>query len=93
MPKKEFIEVKGKVVEVLPNATFKIQINSKDLLIPNQDLDEIENNNIDDKKLLIMGHSSGKIRKHRIRILLHDIVTLEMTPYDLTKGRIIHREK
>jgi len=42
---------------------------------------------------VIIAHASGKIRKNRIRILAGDEVTLEMTPYDLTKGRIIHRHK
>ena len=42
---------------------------------------------------LIIGHTAGKMRKHRIRILVGDKVTVEMTPYDLTKGRIIFREK
>jgi translation initiation factor IF-1 len=41
----------------------------------------------------IIAHTSGKMRKHRIRILLGDDVTVEMTPYDLTKGRITHRKK
>lgn len=41
----------------------------------------------------IIGHTAGKMRKHRIRILVGDRVTVEMTPYDLTKGRIIFREK
>ncbi|MCX8516188.1 MAG: translation initiation factor IF-1 [Alphaproteobacteria bacterium] len=41
----------------------------------------------------IIGHTAGKMRKHRIRILVGDKVTVEMTPYDLTKGRIIFREK
>ncbi len=41
----------------------------------------------------IIAHSSGKMRKHRIRVLLGDDVTVEMTPYDLTKGRIIKRHK
>ena len=42
---------------------------------------------------VILAHTSGKMRKFRIRILLGDNVTVEMTPYDLTKGRITHREK
>ncbi len=42
---------------------------------------------------LIIGHTAGKMRKHRIRILVGDKVTVEMTPYDLTKGRIVFREK
>lgn len=41
----------------------------------------------------IIAHTSGKMRKNRIRILVRDTVTVEMTPYDLTKGRVIHREK
>lgn len=41
----------------------------------------------------IIAHTSGKMRKHRIRILLGDRVTVEMTPYDLTKGRVTHRHK
>lgn len=42
---------------------------------------------------MILAHTSGRMRKNRIRILVGDTVTVEMTPYDLTKGRIIHREK
>jgi translation initiation factor IF-1 len=42
---------------------------------------------------VIVAHSSGRMRKNRIRILTHDKVDVEMTPYDLTKGRIIHRHK
>ncbi|MGI9462082.1 MAG: translation initiation factor IF-1 [Alphaproteobacteria bacterium] len=42
---------------------------------------------------LIVGHTAGKMRKHRIRILVGDKVTVEMTPYDLSKGRIVFREK
>ncbi len=41
----------------------------------------------------IIAHTSGRMRKHRIRILLGDKVTVEMTPYDLTKGRVTHRHK
>ncbi|MBT4878193.1 MAG: translation initiation factor IF-1 [Alphaproteobacteria bacterium] len=72
MAKEELIEFKGKVIEVLPNTMFKV---------------ELENEHV------ILAHTSGKMRKHRIRILLGDKVTVEMTPYDLTKGRITHREK
>jgi translation initiation factor IF-1 len=72
MAKEELIEFKGKVIEVLPNTMFKV---------------ELENEHV------ILAHTSGKMRKHRIRILLGDNVTVEMTPYDLTKGRITHREK
>ena len=72
MAKEELIEFKGKVIEVLPNTMFKVQL---------------ENEHV------ILAHTSGKMRKHRIRILLGDHVTVEMTPYDLSKGRITHREK
>ncbi|MFZ8864330.1 MAG: translation initiation factor IF-1 [Rickettsiales bacterium] len=72
MAKEELIEFKGRVIEVLPNTMFKV---------------ELENEHV------ILAHTSGKMRKHRIRILLGDKVTVEMTPYDLTKGRITHREK
>ena len=72
MAKEELIEFKGRVIEVLPNTMFKV---------------ELENEHV------ILAHTSGKMRKHRIRILLGDNVTVEMTPYDLTKGRITHREK
>ena len=72
MAKEELIQFEGKVIEVLPNTMFKV---------------ELENGHI------ILAHTSGKMRKHRIRILLGDDVTVEMTPYDLTKGRITHRKK
>lgn len=70
MPDKQVIEVTGTVIEALPNAMFKI---------------EIENGHE------ILGHISGKMRKHYIRILPGDKVTVEMTPYDLEKGRITYR--
>lgn len=72
MAKEELIEFQGVVLELLPNATFKVKL---------------ENGHI------ILAHTSGKMRKNRIRILVGDKVTVEMTPYDLTKGRVIHREK
>lgn len=72
MPKEEIIEFKGKVLELLPNATFRI---------------ELENNH------QIIAYTSGKMRKNRIRVLVGDDVTVEMTPYDLTKGRVTHRHK
>lgn len=72
MAKEELLEFKGKVIEVLPNAMFRVQL---------------ENGHI------ILGHTSGKMRKNRIRVLLGDDVTVEMTPYDLTKGRITQRHK
>ncbi|MBU0649183.1 translation initiation factor IF-1 [Patescibacteria group bacterium] len=69
-PKKEFIEMRGKVIELLPAANFKITL---------------ENGHN------IIGHLSGKMRKFRIRILPGDEVKVEMTPYDLTKGRVTYR--
>ena len=91
MPKEQTISLKGKVIEVLPNAHFKV------ILYNNQHNSEILNLDEQEKgseqQHIIMAHSSGKIRKHRIKILLHDNVTVEMTPYDLGKGRITHREK
>lgn len=72
MAEKETIEVEGKVIEPLPNATFKV---------------ELENGH------KILAHISGKMRMNFIRILPGDKVTIEMSPYDLTKGRIIYRYK
>jgi translation initiation factor IF-1 len=72
MPKEESIEFQGIVLELLPNAMFKVKL---------------ENDHE------ILAHSSGKMRKNRIRVLAGDKVTVEMTPYDLTKGRITFRWK
>ena len=72
MPKEGSIEFQGVVLELLPNAMFKVKL---------------ENDHE------ILAHSSGKMRKNRIRVLAGDKVTVEMTPYDLTKGRIIFRWK
>ena len=72
MPKEDSIEIQGVVVELLPNAMFKVKL---------------ENNHE------ILAHSSGKMRKNRIRVLAGDKVTVEMTTYDLTKGRITFRWK
>ena len=69
---KDVIEVEGLVVENLPNAMFKV---------------ELENGHI------ILAHVSGNIRMNYIRILPGDKVTVEMSPYDLTKGRITYRFK
>ena len=70
MPKEDSIEYQGVVLELLPNAMFRVKL---------------ENNHE------ILAHSSGKMRKNRIRVLAGDKVSVEMTPYDLTKGRIIFR--
>ena len=72
MADRETIEVEGTVVEPLPNATFRV---------------ELENGH------RILAHISGKMRMNFIRILPGDKVTIEMSPYDLTKGRIIYRYK
>ena len=72
MPKEGSIEFQGVVLELLPNAMFKVKL---------------ENDHE------ILAHSSGKMRKNRIRVLAGDKVTVEMTPYDLTKGRITYRER
>ena len=72
MPKEGSIEFQGDVLELLPNAMFKVKL---------------ENDHE------ILAHSSGKMRKNRIRVLAGDKVTVEMTPYDLTKGRITFRWK
>jgi translation initiation factor IF-1 len=70
MPDKDIIEFEGEVIEALPNALFKIQLDS------GQE---------------IMGHLSGKMRMHYIRLVEGDRVLVEMTPYDLSKGRIKRR--
>ncbi|BFD46818.1 MULTISPECIES: translation initiation factor IF-1 [unclassified Candidatus Tisiphia] len=70
MSKEELINFEGVVLELLPNATFRVKL---------------ENGHF------IIAHTSGRMRKNRIRILVGDKITVEMTPYDLTKGRVIHR--
>ena len=72
MSKADVIEVEGVVVEKLPNAMFKA---------------ELEN------KHVVLAHISGKLRMNFIKILPGDKVTIELSPYDLTKGRIIWRDK
>ena len=72
MSKEDVIEVSGKIIEALPNATFQV---------------ELENGH------KILAHVSGKLRMNFIRILPGDKVTVEMSPYDLTKGRITWRDK
>ena len=70
MSKQDLLEFKGTVIDFLPNAMFRVQL---------------ENGHT------ITAHTAGKLRKNRIRVLQGDNVTVEMTPYDLTKGRIIFR--
>ena len=72
MPKEDAIEVTGTVVETLPNAMFRF---------------ELENGH------RVLAHISGKMRMHFIKILPGDKVTVELSPYDLNRGRIIYRAK
>jgi translation initiation factor IF-1 len=72
MAKEEPIEVEGTVIETLPNAMFRV---------------ELENGH------RILAHISGKMRMHFIKILPGDKVRVELSPYDLTRGRIIYRSK
>lgn len=67
---KEFLEIKGEVLELMPAATFKVQL---------------ENGHE------ILAHLSGKMRMNRIRLLPGDKVKVQMSPYDLSKGRITYR--
>ncbi len=67
---KQTIELEGKVIESLPNAVFRVELDSGQI---------------------VLGHLAGKMRMHKIRVLPGDKVLLEMTPYDLQKGRIIRR--
>ena len=72
MVKEETLEFTGVVLELLPNAMFKVKL---------------------DNNHEVLAHTSGKLRKNRIRVLVGDKVDVEMTPYDLTKGRIVYRHK
>jgi translation initiation factor IF-1 len=72
MSKEELLEFDGMVAELLPNATFRVTLDSGHEII---------------------AHTAGKMRKNRIRVLAGDKVKVEMTPYDLTKGRITYRFK
>ena len=72
MAKEDLLEFQGTVVELLPNAMFRVKL---------------------DNDHEVLAHTAGKMRKHRIRVLAGDRVNVEMTPYDLTKGRITFRYK
>ena len=72
MAGKDTIEMQGKVIEVLPNTVFRVQL---------------ENDHV------ITAHISGKMRKNYIRIMNGDNVTVELSPYDLSKGRVTFRTK
>ncbi|MCR3905940.1 translation initiation factor IF-1 [Peloplasma aerotolerans] len=73
MAREDLIEVEARVIEVLPNTKFKVEL--------------IQNGHI------VLAHVSGKIRMHNIRILPGDKVTVELSPYDLSRGRITYRRK
>ena len=72
MSKEDSIEVEGRVIEPLPNAMFRV---------------ELENGH------RVLAHISGKMRMHFIKILPGDKVTIQLSPYDLTRGRIVYRTK
>jgi translation initiation factor IF-1 len=72
MPKEEAIEVEGTIVEPLPNAMFRVEL---------------------DNGHKVLAHISGKMRMHFIKILPGDRVTIELSPYDLTRGRVTFRAK
>lgn len=69
---KEGIEVTGTVLETLPNAMFRVQL---------------------ENKITVLAHASGKMRKFYIKILPGDTVTVELSPYDLSRGRITFRQR
>src|SRR4029077_1443116 len=72
MSKEDTIQMQGEILEMLPNATFRVKL---------------ENGHV------VLGHISGKMRMHYIKILPGDKVTVDLTPYDLTRARIIFRAK
>jgi translation initiation factor IF-1 len=72
MSKKDLIQLEGTVLESLPSATFKVEL---------------------DNKHRVIAHISGRMRLHWIRILPGDRVTVEFSPYDLSRGRVIYRFK
>ncbi|MBE0701013.1 MAG: translation initiation factor IF-1 [Acholeplasmataceae bacterium] len=73
MAREDLIEVEAKVIEILPNTKFKVEL--------------LQNGHI------VLAHVSGKIRMNNIRILPGDKVTVELSPYDLSRGRITYRRK
>lgn len=72
LAKQDVIEVEGTVIEPLPNAMFRV---------------ELDNGHV------VLAHISGKMRMHFIRIIPGDKVTVELSPYDLSRGRIVYRKK
>jgi translation initiation factor IF-1 len=71
MPKEDTIKFEGDIVDVMPNATFKVKIETGHI---------------------VLAYIAGKMRKHEIRILMGDRVEIELSPYDLTRGRITRRK-
>lgn len=71
-PKDDKLILEGKIIEALPNTTFRVQL---------------ENGHE------VLAYLSGKMRKHYIRVLLGDSVRVELSPYDLTRGRIVYRHR
>lgn len=71
MPKERALRVEGEVIDILPNATFKVKL---------------------ENGIEVLSYVAGKIRQYEIRIIAGDRVELEMTPYDLTRGRIVRRK-
>lgn len=85
----DIIELEGIVVEALPNAQFKVK------LLTGKSAEKGEEDTADKskKEMIILAHLSGKLRMNYIRIIPGDKVTVEMSPYDTTKGRITWRSK
>jgi translation initiation factor IF-1 len=71
MAKDGIFKLEGEVIDVLPNATFKVKL---------------------ENGLIVFSYLAGKMRQHQIRILMGDRVDVELTPYDLSKGRIVRRK-
>lgn len=75
--KKDAIIVEGEVIENLPNTLFRIQLDKK---------------NEDNEEIIILGYLAGRMRRNYIKILPGDRVVVELTPYDLERGRIVYRK-
>ena len=71
MSNKDTIKLEGEIIDVLPNATFKVKL---------------------ENGAIVFSYLAGKMRQHQIRILMGDKVDVELTPYDLSKGRIVRRK-
>lgn len=71
MAKQDTIKLEGEIVDVLPNATFRVKL---------------------ENGVTVLSYIAGKMRQHEIRILMGDRVDVEMTPYDLSRGRIVRRK-